>query len=157
MRQQDGGGIARNSAHGPPQIRAVPVIVHSSQVHGLPAKPQRNVPVAQDINALPAQRLRDGIGIHAEIVVPEHREHPVTRPQTPQQLRRRADIPPGIRDEVAGERNDVRIQPVCLPHRFGKPFLGEKETVMNVGNLHYAQALKRIREGIQPDALIDSR
>ena len=154
VRQQDRGGLARNSAHGPPQIRPIPVIVHSSQVHGLPAKPQRNVPVAQDINALPAQRLRDGIGIHTEIVIAEHRVHPVTRPKAPKQLRRRSDIPPGIRDEVSGERNDVRIQPVGLPHRFGKPFFGEKETVVNVGNLHDAQAMKRTREGIQPDALI---
>ncbi len=154
VRKKDRGGLARNSAHGAPQIRPVPVVVHSRQVHGLAAKPQSDMPVAQDINALPAQCHGDGICIHAEIVIAEHRVHPVARPQAPKQLRRRPDISPGIRDEVPRERNDVRIQPVCLPHRLGKPFFGEKETVVNVGNLHDAQAVKRARESIQPDSLI---
>ena len=112
------------------------------------------MPVAQDINALPAQRQRDGIGIHTEIVIAQHREYAVTRPKTPQKLRRRSDISPGIRDEISRERNDVRIQPVCLAHSFGKPFFREKETVVNVGNLHDAQAVERAWESIQPDALI---
>jgi hypothetical protein len=112
------------------------------------------MPVSQDINALPAQSQRDGIGIHTEIVIAEYREHTVTRPKPPKEFRSRFDIPPGIRNEISSERNNVRIQPVRLPHSFGKQFFGEKETVVDVGNLHYAQAVKRAREGVQPDALI---
>ncbi len=112
------------------------------------------MPVAQDIDALPAQRPRDGIGIHAEIVVAQHRIYPVTRPKPPKKLRRRPDISPGIGDEIPRKRNDVRIQPICLAHGLGKPFLGQKKTVMNVGYLNDAQAVERAGKSIQPDALI---
>jgi hypothetical protein len=50
--------------------------------------------VTQDIDVLPAQSLGDGIGVHAEIVIPQHRVYPVTRSQTPQDLGSRSDISP---------------------------------------------------------------
>ena len=154
VRQQDGGGIARNSAHRLPQVRAIAVIVDPGQIQGRAAKSERNMPVAQDFDVLPAQRQRDGLRIHAKIMIPQHREHPVARPQTAQDLRGRLDIRPGIGDEVSGQGHDIRIQPVGLPDRLGKPFLRKKQPMMNVGNLHDAQAAERIGEGIQPNPFV---
>src|SRR5580704_1389527 len=110
--------------------------------------------VSQDVDALVAQRLGNRVRIHAEIMVPEHRVYTVTRAQPTEKLCRWPNHPPGIRNEVAGEGNDVRVQAVRLPHGLGKPFLGEKQTVMNVGNLNDAQAVELARERIEPNALL---
>src|SRR5450631_981780 len=48
VRQQNAGGMTGNSAHSPPQVRAVAIIVYSSKVHRLSTMGKGNVPIAHD-------------------------------------------------------------------------------------------------------------
>ena len=112
------------------------------------------MPVPQYINMLPTQCLRDRIRVHAKIMIAQNSVNPMACAQAAQYFSCRADIPARIGDEIACQSNDVGIQPVRLLHRIGKPFFGEKQAVVNVRNLNYAQAAKRTRKCVQPNAFL---
>src|SRR6266566_90007 len=152
--QQDSGSIARNAAHSTPHVSAIAVVVHAGYIQGCAAKLHCNMLITKDFYAMPPQRHSYGIGPHPEIVISEDRKHTVSRPQAAQDLSRRFNIRARVGDEVSGEYNDIRSKAVRLLHGLGKPLLGQEQPVMNVRNLHYAQAAERFGEGIKPDALI---
>ena len=69
VREQNRGSVARNSAHGTPNVSAIPIIVYAGNVEGGAAKLYRSMLIPKDFYAFSPQCGSHGISAYPEIVV----------------------------------------------------------------------------------------
>src|SRR4029077_19739486 len=110
--EQDARGIAWDASQRAAEVGTVTVVVHTRDVQGVATFPKLDMTVAQNIDPMTAQRALDDAGAHSEVVVTQHGKYARGGPQTTEDFRYRLDGSTRIRYEVAGERNQVRLQQI---------------------------------------------
>jgi hypothetical protein len=77
--------------------------------------------ITKHFDAIPPQGCGDHSRIHTKIVIPKDGVHAIPRPKAAQDFCGRLNFRAGIGNEVAGEHNDIRTQPIRLLNRLAQP------------------------------------
>ncbi len=110
--EKNDGTAARNALERAGEIGVVPEVVHAGDVKLGGAGAKDGVAIAKDFDAVAAQGARDKIGAHAEIVIAENGIDATAGAKTAKKLAGGVGEIAGVRDEVAGEGDDIGLERV---------------------------------------------
>ena len=153
--EQHSGGVGDGALQSQAEVvLTVAEVVHAGDHEARAVALQADVAVAQHLDAVGFEGGGDSVSADAVVVVAEHGVAAQPRPQASQGARHGSDVLAGVGDEVAGERHQVRLQTVRQldgPLHF---FQARVEPVVDVAQLHQAQAGEIGRQPRKMDGLV---